>query len=131
MLKATIIGNLGSDAELKYGQNGTAFLRANVASNYRVRNASGEWEDRTEWVRMTLFGNRAEALDGRLTKGMRIYAEGRLEARPWTDSQGTLRAGLEMTALDIEFMGGRPDGESQPQQRSARRDELDDSDLPF
>jgi len=111
MLKATLIGNLGSDPDMRYAASGAPFLRFNVASNYRARNPEGEWQDRTEWVRVTVFGQRAETLSQYLKKGMRVYVEGRLEARPWTDQQGQIRPGLEVTALDVEFMSSRADDE--------------------
>lgn len=124
MLKASVIGNLGSDGELKYSASGSAFLRMNVAANFRARSADGAWEDRTEWVRVTVFGARAESLAQHLRKGTRVYADGRLEARPWTDQQGNVRAGLELVASDVEFMsaradnggrqGGNDDGEDAP-----------------
>jgi len=112
MLKATIIGNLGSDPEMRYGASGAPFLRFNVASNFRARSPEGEWQDKTEWVRVTVFGQRAETLSQYLKKGSRVYVEGRLEARPWTDQQGQVRAGLEVTALDVEFMSSRADDEA-------------------
>ena len=62
MLKASVIGNLGNDPEMKYSAGGAAFLRFNVASNFRTRSAEGAWEDKTEWVRCTVFGQRAESL---------------------------------------------------------------------
>ena len=107
MLKASVIGNLGGDPELRYSASGQPTLRMNVASNYRARTPEGEWEDRTEWVRVTVFGQRAEVLGQHLRKGMRIYASGRLGARPWTDRAGGVRAGLELVAQDVEFAGQR------------------------
>ena len=107
MLKATIIGNLGGDPEMKYSAGVQPFLRFNVASNYRTRTPEGEWQDRTEWVRVTVFGQRAEALQQHLRKGMRVYVEGRLEARPWTDRTGNVNAGLEVTAQGVEFVSQR------------------------
>lgn len=104
MLKAQIIGNLGTDGELKYSAGGSAFLRFNVASNGRSRNQAGEWVDTTEWVRVTVFGQRAEKLGELLRKGMRVYISGRLEAKPWTDAKGSIRAGLEVLADDVEFV---------------------------
>jgi len=111
MLKATLIGNLGNDPDMRYSASGAPFLRFNVASNYRVRSPEGEWQDKTEWVRVTVFGQRAETLSQYLKKGSRVYVEGRLEARPWTDQQGQIRSGLEVTALDVEFMSSRADDE--------------------
>src|SRR5687768_6883241 len=107
MLKASVIGNIGNDPQLQFSAAGQPFLRINVASNYRIRTPEGEWQDRTEWVRVTVFGQRAETLAQHLRKGQRIYADGRLEARPWTDRAGAIRAGLELTARDVEFTSQR------------------------
>ena len=103
MLKASVIGNLGTDPELRHSPSGTPSLRVNVASNFRARTPEGEWEDRTEWVRVIVFGQRAESLAQYLRKGMRVFVDGRLEARPWTDRENRVRAGLEIVASDIEF----------------------------
>lgn len=111
MLKASVIGNLGNDPEMKYSASGSPFLRFNVASNFRARTPEGQWEDKTEWVRCTVFGQRAESLNQYLRKGMRVFVDGRLEARPWTDQQGNVRAGLELVASDVEFMSSRSEDE--------------------
>jgi single-strand DNA-binding protein len=117
MLKASIIGNLGADPEMRYSSGGSPFLRFNVAGNYRARSESGEWQDRTEWVRVTVFGQRAESLNQHLRKGTRVFVSGRLEARPWTDREGHVRAGLDVVADDVEFV-------------SQRAPDFDTSDLP-
>lgn len=141
MLSAEVIGNLGNDPEMKYGQNGSGRLQFNVAANFRARNQSGEWEDRAEWVRCTVFGQRAESLANLLKKGSRVYVRGRLEARPWTSQQGEVRAGLELVADTVEFMSAKrdDDGEQQPAtgwkpiQQPARGKAADDDleGLPF
>ncbi len=141
MLKASVIGNLGGNPELKYSASGQPTLRMNVASNYRARTPEGEWQDRTEWVRVVVFGQRVETLAPLLKKGMLIYVDGRLEARPWTDRAGGVRAGLEIVAGDVEFTGPRQSNEDdhaptasvadeRPQQRpEAGNDDLEDT--PF
>lgn len=136
MLKATVIGNLGNDPEMRFGPSGTGILRFNVAANYRAKNEQNEWIDKTEWVRVTVFGQRAETLQNYLKKGTKVYVEGRLEARPWTDNQGQVRAGLEMIAGDVEFMTARQDDGQQQQQRPATQNRRQESnsdleDLPF
>jgi single-strand DNA-binding protein len=154
MLKATIIGNLGGDPEMRYSASGNPLLRFNVASNYRTRTPEGEYQDRVEWVRVTVTGNRAETLSQYLQKGSKVYVEGRLEARPWTDQQGNIRAGLEVFALEVQFMsprneddGGQGGGYSRQsaaagtnrasggnQQRGQQGAQMDDDeleDLPF
>src|SRR5215218_3650868 len=112
MLKATLIGNLGNDPDLRYSAAGNPLLRFNVASNHRTRTPEGEYVDKAEWVWVTVTGNRAESLSPYLKKGSRVYVEGRLEARPWTDQQGQVRAGLEVVANDVEFMSSRTDDEA-------------------
>jgi single-strand DNA-binding protein len=107
MLKASVIGNLGNDPELRYSPTGAPTLRFNAASNFRARTPEGEWEDRTEWVRVIVFGQRAESLAQYLKKGMRVFVDGRLEARPWTDRENRVRAGLEIVAQDVEFISPR------------------------
>src|SRR6185503_9617391 len=111
MLKATLIGNLGNDPDMRYSANGSPLLRFNVASNYRTRTPEGEYQDKTEWVRVTVFGQRAESLSQYLKKGSRVYVDGRLEARPWTDQQGQVQSGLEVLADDVQFMSSRADDE--------------------
>jgi single-strand DNA-binding protein len=107
MLKAILIGNLGNDPDMRYSANGAPLLRFNVASNYRTRTPEGEYQDRTEWVRVTVTGTRAESLSQYLKKGTKVYVNGRLAARPWTDQQGQIRAGLELLADSVEFMNQR------------------------
>lgn len=119
MLKATIVGNIGSDPQMQFTPNGQGLLRFSVASNYRVRDQAGTWSDATEWVRVAVFGKRAETLQQHLRKGMRVYVDGRLEARPWTDRAGNVQAGLELTASDVEFVSSRNGSGS------------DDGDTPF
>ncbi len=130
MLTGSAIGNLGNDPEFKYSANGAPYMRFNVATNGRVRTPEGQWEDRTEWVRCTVFGQRAETLSQHLTKGQRVYVAGRLEARPWTAQDGTVRAGLELIADTVEFFSQRnEDGQQRPSQRQAADDDLDS--VPF
>ena len=121
MLKATIIGNLGNDPDMRYAASGSPMLRFNVASNYRTRTPEGEYQDKTEWVRVTVTGNRAETLSQYLKKGSRVYVEGRLEARPWTDQQGQVRAGLEVLANEVQFMSSRADDGPTSGRRRLRR----------
>lgn len=143
MLNAEIIGNLGNDAELKYSASGSALLTFNVAANFRVKSQEGEWEDCTEWVRVTMFGARAEALGSYLRKGTKVYVSGRLQARPWTTRDGEIRAGLEIAAGDVELCSSRQQDEGQRQSDGGQRQptmtlkpasellDMDDNDLPF
>lgn len=122
MLSASLIGNLGNDPEMRYSANGAPFLRFNVASNFRTRTPEGEWQDKTEWVRVTITGQRAESLSQYLKKGTKVYVDGRLEARPWTGQNGQVNAGLEVMANEVQFMSARgDDGGEQRQPVAAGR----------
>lgn len=142
MLKATIIGNIGADPEMRYSAEGRPMMTFRVASNYRTRTPEGEWQDRTEWVRVRVVGQRAESLSQYLRKGSRVFVDGRLEARPWLNNQQQPQSGLEVFANDVEFMSPRQDADSEPPVRASVTDERrqpkgqdDDSsdleDLPF
>ena len=130
MLKATIVGNIGGDPDLRYSASGSPFLRFNVASNYRSRSPEGEWQDRTEWVRVTLLGKRAETLGQHLHRGTKVFVLGRLEARPWTDNQGQIRAGLEILADGIEFASQQAEGDRAPVPDLTNRQELAQDRVP-
>src|SRR4051812_9368487 len=117
MLKAQVIGNLGSDPEIRYTASGMAVLSFNVASNGRVKGAAGEWQESTEWVGCSVFGDRAEKLSPHLARGLRVFVDGRLEARPWIDRTNAPRAGLELVVDSIEFVSSRERDDQAPRQR--------------
>jgi single-strand DNA-binding protein len=107
MLKCAVVGNVGSDPEVRYTAEGKARLTFSVASNGRTRSASGEWQDVTEWIRCSIFGERAEKLSPYLVRGVRVFVDGRLEARPWLDRSNQPRAGLELIVDSVEFVSSR------------------------
>ena len=110
-----ISGFLGRDPELRQTQGGMAILSLTVAVGERRKNAQGQYEDYTNWVDVTVFGNRAEALSKILTKGMKISVSGRLHYRAW-EKDGQKRSKLEVTANEVDIMS-RPNGQ-QGQQAS-------------
>lgn len=120
MLNLAIIGNIGSDPEIRYAANGNAFMRFSVASNFRKYEGDGTYSDATYWVRVTVTGRRVESLQEYLKKGMRVYVDGRLEARPWTDQQGQLQPGLEVFAAEVQFMSPREESNGSDRPPAAR-----------
>jgi single-strand DNA-binding protein len=102
MLRARLIGHIAGEPEQRTSTNGTTFLRFTVASNGRTRAPDGTWQDHVDWVRVAVFGQRADTLPKRLRKGQRVFVDGRLEARTWTDQLRNLRAGLEVIADTVE-----------------------------
>ncbi|MEY4388635.1 MAG: hypothetical protein RLZZ432_354 [Chloroflexota bacterium] len=109
--KISIIGNLGADPELKYTSEGKPRLEMRVATNERRRSASGEWEDKTTWYRVKLFGERSVKLAEWLRKGRKIYAEGRLEVELYDTREGEKRVALDIIASDVVVVDRNPDAE--------------------
>lgn len=121
-----IIGRLGRDPELRYGQSGGAVANLNVATDESYNDRDGNKVERTEWHRITVFGRMAENCANFLTKGSLVYAEGSLTTRKWQDQNGQDRFTTEIKAQRVQFLdrqGGQDDGQQQRQgrQTQARR----------
>ncbi|MDC0344619.1 single-stranded DNA-binding protein [Alphaproteobacteria bacterium] len=88
--KVILIGNLGKDPEVRHGQAGGKIVTFSIAtSEYWKDKATGERKDRTEWHRVVVFNDKlAEIAERFLKKGSKVYLEGQLQTRKWTDQQG-------------------------------------------
>jgi len=133
--RVNLTGNLTRDAELKQTAGGTAILKIRLAVNDRRKNAqTGQWEDAPNYVDVTVFGARAEALSRFLSKGKQIAVDGKLRWREWESQQGEKRNALEVVADDIELLGGRSDagsGAAHPAPADEAVDDLGGEDIPF
>lgn len=106
-----IVGNLGSDAEMRYSPSGQAISNFRVAVNERWNDRDGQPQEKTTWFRVAVWGRQAEALNQYLVKGKQVLVEGSVEASAYTAQDGTPRAGLELRARTVRFLGSRQDGE--------------------
>ena len=111
MNKIIVIGNVGRDPEMRYTPSGQAVTSFSVASNRRYRTSDGEQRDETEWFNVSAFGRLSEICNQYLTRGRQVYVEGRLRGRSYTDRDGQPRYSLEITANEVQFLGGRGDNE--------------------
>ena len=108
-----ISGNLTRDPELRTTPGGTAVLSFGVAVNDRRQNPqTGVWEDRPNFVDVTIFGKRGSALAQYLHKGMKVSIEGKLRYSSW-GKDGQRRSKLEVIGEEIEFMSQRQDAAPQ------------------
>ncbi|MCZ6664503.1 MAG: single-stranded DNA-binding protein, partial [Gammaproteobacteria bacterium] len=106
--KATLIGNLGADPEIRYTTNGSAVANVRLATAESWRDKeSGEQQERTEWHRVVFFGRLAEIVEQYLHKGSQIYVEGRIQTRKWQDRDGNDRYTTEIVANEMQMLGGR------------------------
>ena len=114
--RVNISGNLTRDPQMRATQSGTQILSFGVAVNDRRRNPqSGEWEDVPNFIDCVVFGNRADALQRFLTKGMKVAIEGKLRWSQW-EKDGQNRSKIEVIVDEVEFMSGSK-AQNQPQQQ--------------
>src|SRR5436190_16963808 len=111
LCKATIIGNLGGDPEMRYTPAGRAFTTFNVACNRTYTTPEGERREETEWFRVTAWSRLAELCNQFLSKGRRVYIEGRLSSRSWEGADGQKRFSLEIAASEMVLLDSRPRGD--------------------
>jgi len=104
MNKIMLIGNLGSDPEMSYLPDGTAVTKFRIAVNRRSRTSSGERKEETEWFRIVAWRQLAETCNTYLHKGSKVYVEGRLQQREYTDREGATRMSVEVSLTDMEML---------------------------
>lgn len=87
--KVILIGNLGADPDVRYTAAGNAVVNVNLATDesYKDKN-SGQLVPKTEWHRVVIFGKIAEIAGQYLRKGAKVYFEGKLQTRKWTNKEG-------------------------------------------
>ena len=112
MNKIIIIGNLGRDPEMRYTPNGQAVTSFSVATNYRYNSAEGEQREETEWFTISTFGRLAETCNQYLSKGQKVYVDGRLRSRSYQARDGETRYVLDVNADQVRFLdrGGGGEG---------------------
>ena len=105
--KIMVIGNVGTDPDMRYTPSGSAVTSFRLATNRRYTMSSGEQREETEWFRVTAWNRLAEQCNQYVTKGMRVYAEGRLKSDSWTGNDGQTRFTNEIIANQVVFLDGR------------------------
>jgi single-strand DNA-binding protein len=120
--KVILIGHLGADPETKALPSGTSVANISVATTENFKDKqSDQWQERTEWHRVALFGRLAEVAGEYLRKGSQVYIEGRLRTRKWQDKQGNDRYSTEIVANDMQMLGSRGGGGAGAEPRTPAR----------
>jgi len=111
--KVILVGNLGSDPEVRYANNGNAITSINIATteSWKGRD-SGEQKERTEWHRVVMFNRLAEIAGQHLKKGSQVYIEGKLQTRKWQDQSGQDRYTTEIVANEMQMLGSEGNDQS-------------------
>jgi single-strand DNA-binding protein len=138
--KVILVGNLGQDPEIRYMPDGTAVANFSVATSETWKDKqTGEKKERTEWHRVVAWRVLGELCGKYLSKGSKVYVEGKLQTRSW-EKDGVTRYTTEINATDVQFLSTR-DNASGP--RATGRQPVDqgypeppmpdnhDDDIPF
>ena len=149
--KCVFIGRLTAAPDIRYSQNGEQVTNINLAINERRKNKNGETHEITEFVRVVAFRKLAEIIGKYTRKGSKLYVEGKLQTRKWTDKNGQDHYTTEIIADSVQLLDSGGDGNrghddhssrggqghQQPQQNNApqynppAQDDFDDPTIPF
>ncbi len=137
--KVMIIGNLGSEPEMRFTPSGRPVTSFSVATNWRYTTSDGERKEETEWFNVVTWSRLAEQCNQFLTKGRLVYVEGRLRMHTWEGQDGQKRYRNEIVADRVSFLdkqAGAPLPEEKVEEASvkveeASTNELEPEDLPF
>lgn len=113
MNRATIIGNLGQDPELRFTADGKAICNLSLATSRSWKDKNGQKQTETEWHKISLFGRSAEIAGEYLKKGNQTCITGRLKTRKWQDNQGVDRWTTEIICENLELLSNRGTSDNQ------------------
>ena len=108
--RMTAIGNLGSDPEMRYTPNGSPVTTFSIAVNRVFNTQDGERHEETEWFRVVAWNQLAESCNQYLSKGQKVYVDGRLRTDRWEGRDGTPRTTVEIVAQNVVFLSRPNEG---------------------
>lgn len=112
--KATLIGNVGNDPEVRTTTGGSRVAQVSLATTRQWNGANGEKQEKTEWHRLVLWNtkgaNLADIVERYVKKGDRLYVEGRIEYRQWQDREGQTRYTTEINVREMIMLSARGGG---------------------
>ena len=104
--KVLLIGNLTRDPELRYIPSGTAVATFTIAVNRVYTSQAGEKKEEVAFIKIVVWGRRAEVCGEYLSKGSPVFIEGRLQSRSWEGQDGQKRSTTEVIADNVQFLRG-------------------------
>lgn len=108
--KAIIIGNLGSDPEVRTTGGGSRVAQFSVATSRKWTTNSGEQQEKTEWHRIVVWGKLVDVVEKYVKKGEKVYVEGEIQYRQYEDKEGVTKYTTEINARELILLGGRDGG---------------------
>jgi single-strand DNA-binding protein len=128
--RATLIGNVTRDPEVKYTPQGTAVVSFSIATNRSWKTESGEMKDAAEFHRIVAWDKLAEICGQLLKKGTRVFVEGRIQTRKWAGADGVDKYMTEIVITDMMLLDKRGDGEGESYSSSGGIEVPDDLEAP-
>lgn len=107
-----LIGNVGRDPEVRYTSSGSPVATISLATNRSRQDPNGNWTDEVEWHRIICWERQAEFCMNYVTKGRKLFVEGRIQTRKFTDKNGIERYTTEIVAREVMALDRAEDGES-------------------
>ncbi len=129
--KVMIIGNVGTDPEMRFTPNGTPVTSFRLATNRLFTASDGERRKETEWFDVVTWRRQAESCNQFLTKGQRVYVEGRLRTRSWEAQDGRTQFRIEIQADRVIFLDRRPVAPSELGPEEEVVEPVEPEELPF
>lgn len=139
--KVILLGTLGKDPDVKSFPSGDRIAELSVATSERwTDKATGEKKEKTEWNRVVIRNDGlVKVAENYLAKGSKVYIEGQLQTREWTDQAGQKRYATEIVIGkfkgELVLIGGGKEREARAESQQAVKrsfaDDLDDTDIPF
>ena len=117
--KVMLIGNVGSDPEIRMTPSGAKVGKLSLATNRSFQDRSGQQQERTEWHRLTFFGRLSDIVEEWVKKGDRLYVEGRIEYSQTQDDQGGTRYWTDIVVNEMIMLGSGTGGPSEGGSRSS------------
>ncbi len=113
MNQCNFIGNLARDPESRFTQSGDQVVNFTIACSEKWKDKSGQQQERTEWVRITVWGKLAEICGQYLHKGSKVFISGKMKTDKYTDQNGVEKYTTSIVARDVEFLSPRRDNSQQ------------------
>ncbi len=142
--KTFLIGNLGSDPEMRTMNNGSNVVNVSLATTETWKDKQGNKQSATEWHRLVVYSPLAEVFNNFLKKGSKVYVCGKNKTRKWTDNNGVEKYTTEVVIREMQMLDSKPQGQQQNQgyqdqypgqsangPTGAGQDDFIESDIPF
>jgi single-strand DNA-binding protein len=111
--KVQLIGNVGQEPEVRFTQDGRPIANLSIATSESWNDKQGQKQEKTEWHRVVAFGKLAEIIQQYVHKGSKLFIEGKLQTRKWTDNQGQDKYTTEIVISGFDSNMIMLDGRSQ------------------